>query len=428
MNRTPVASVPLLPGQAALTAYREEQARVAELPAAQRQQATQALNRSGRVLVDELARTQLRREANAPLDSDEGLVHFWFNHFNVYWAKDAVGAALPSYLEDAIRPNVHGPFRHLLLATTTHPAMLVYLDNRRNIATRRNENHARELLELHTLGVDGGYTQRDVQEVSRVLTGVGLRPLKPVRWSPALEPLVRADGEFLFDPRRHDQAPKVVLGHELHAQGFAEVEALLDLLARHPATARHVVRRLATYLLGDDPPASALRAAEQTFAATDGDLARVTRVLKDHRSDDKVLESFKDPHTWVLSALRLLAAGRSVDDARLPAAWLTTLGQPLFGRTTPDGYPLRGAEWISAGQLAQRIELARVMVRAQNQVFDRAMTPAELKESREVARLTQRLPPGSRTALEHARDPAEHVALLLASPEFMVRDAREERR
>lgn len=418
-------------GRTALSTYRAEQSRIWQLPQAERPAANAALTGAKRELVNELAAKSLRQAVNEDADGEESVVWFWFNHFNVFWEKDSVGAALPGYLDDAIRPNVGGTFRALLQAATTHPAMLVYLDNWRNTKGHVNENQARELLELHTLGVDGGYTQSDVQEVARVLTGLGLRPLQPVRWPPELEPLVRLDGEFMFDPRRHDTAPKRVLGRSLHAPGFAEVEALLDILATHPATCRHLVRRLATFILGDDVPGTALLAAERAYAETGGHLGRTISALKDHATarptDPGAVHTFKDPLRWVISAVHLLAAGRPVREARPLVHWLRLLGQPLFGRSTPDGYPLRGADWLNAGQLAQRLELARTIVGALPRIVDDAATPAELMNDSRVRALRNRLGATAREALGSARSPAEHLALLVASPEFMTRRPAEER-
>lgn len=351
----------------------------------------------------------------------EGLVWFWFNHFNVFWRKELVGAALPSYLDDAIRPHAQGKFRDLLLAALTHPAMLVYLDNDRNVAGKLNENLARELLELHTLGVDGGYSQQDVQAVARILTGCGLRPLRPVRWPPKLQDQVVSRGEFLFDPRRHDFRAKRVLGRRIEAEGYAEVEALVELLAGHPQTARHIAARLSLFLLGDEVPSQVVDKAARVFSATDGDLVQVVAVIRQggEALPPRQPGSFKDPYRWLVSSLRLLAAGRPVRDRRSPQRWLTALGQPLFGCQTPDGYSLKGSDWVSSGQLAQRFELASEMVGALPRLVGGAVSLEGVLRSSGVAELESRLSEASLRALSAAEAPETRLALLISSPEFM---------
>src|SRR5208337_3046000 len=167
-----------------------------------------------------------------------------------------------------IRPHAFGHFRELVLATLEHPAMLQYLDNSQNGVGHINENYARELMELHTLGVGSGYTQDDVQQLARVLTGVGINAGDPPRLRPELQRWYRRDGAFQFNPARHDFAPKTLLGHALQAQGFAEVEEAVALIVRQPACAHFISRKLATYFVADDPPPQLVERMAQTFSRT----------------------------------------------------------------------------------------------------------------------------------------------------------------
>lgn len=351
-------------------------------------------------------------------DGHAALVWFWFNHFNVFWQKDLVGVALPDYVDSAIRPNLHGRFRDLLLATMTHPAMLVYLDNAQNVAGRINENYARELLELHTLGVDGGYSQSDVRETARVLTGLGLRPLKPVRTPPHLLPLIRESGEFRFDPAKHERGAKTVLGQRIEGQGFDEVEVLVDLLVSHPATARHVAGRLCRYFLGDDVTTAAVDRAAAVFAGSGGDLAKTYAVIKEFVPSRKG-RTFKDPYRWVLSAVRLLIADSPLQNARVVSRWLNLLGEPLFGCRTPDGYSLEAQDWVGAGQVTQRFDLAREMVQVLPRLSERPLSAKAVLEGAPARAVLDSLGPNSRAAVTKAASDGERLALLLASPEFM---------
>ena len=408
-------------GPEAISQYRQARLGLRNYQGDARRQASRDIQRGRRLLVQDYTEQILQRALRPAHSTDEALVWFWFNHFNVFWAKDLVGVALPDYVDNVIRPNVRGRFRDLLLGTMTHPAMLVYLDNARNVKGRINENYARELLELHTLGVDGGYTQADVREAARVLTGLGLRPVRPMqlnRTLPRFQPLVRERGEFVFDPARHESGAKVVLGRRLEGAGFAEVEALVDLLVGHPATARHIAGRLCRYLLGDGAPAATVTRAAAAFAESGGDLARTVSTIE-AAAGTKRGRTFKDPYRYVLSAVALLSGEQGVSDARPVARWLSLLGQPLFGCRTPDGYSLDGQDWVNAGQMTQRFELAREMVGVVPRIAAQPVS-AEAVLARPAAQaLLAGLGPASRAALARAGSGEERLALLLASPEFM---------
>jgi uncharacterized protein (DUF1800 family) len=298
--------------------------------------------------------------------------------------------------------------------------MLVYLDNTRNTVGRLNENLARELLELHTLGVDGGYSQADVQAVARLLTGFGLRPLREPRWPPALLPRVRERGEFLFDPRRHEGADQQVLGRTITAGSYETLPLLCEWLAAQPATARHLARRLARFLIGDTPPTALEAEAAQAFLASGGRIDAMLAVLEPAAAAAPRGGSLTMPLRWLVDAVALLADGREPVDVAPLQRWLVALGQPLFGRTTPDGYPLAGTDWLSSGQLVQRFQVARELVTLQSRIYGER-SPAALLESAAVRAAREKLGPASRAAVAGASQPAEALALLLASPERMMR-------
>jgi uncharacterized protein (DUF1800 family) len=423
----------MLPEHASLRGWREDQAAAAALTDPQaRRAAAQAVQARRRQATDALARAMLLRLVDAPPGSraarDEWLAFFWFNHFNVFWAKDLVGAALPHYLDDTIRPRIRGAFAELLEAVVTHPAMLVYLDNTRNAAGRVNENLARELLELHTLGVDGGYDQADVQAVARLLTGFGLRSLREQRWPEAIAAQVRERGEFLFDPRRHDGGDRRVLGHAIAARGYDELPELCGLLAAQPATARHLARRLARFLIGDAVPASLVAEAARAFMAAGGRIDALLAVLEPAADVAPRGDTLKLPLRWLIDVVSLVADGREARDAAPLQRWLVALGQPLFGRTTPDGYPLAGSDWASSGQLVQRFQVARELIAMQGRIFGAEgrdspleRSPAALLESPAVRAARDRLGASARAAIASAAQPADALALLLSSPEIMMR-------
>lgn len=375
-----------------------------------------------RTIYESSAQQMLVRRLDPKQDADSGSqLWFWFNHFNVFWQKGLVGAALPEYLDEALQPHLDGRFRDLLLGVVTHPAMLFYLDNVSNAEGRINENLARELLELHTLGVDGGYTQADVRATALVLTGFGLRPLRPVEWPAREETLKRERGEFLFDPRRHDFSRKRILDQAVDGSGYDEIESLVDLLALQPATARHLARRLCRYHLGDGVPEAVWQGVAAAYLDSGGRLDVTQAAIAAARADVPPGTSFKDPMHWLLDGVALLAAGQPLADARPLLRWLALLGQPLFGRSTPDGYSLDGQDWISSGQLAQRLELAQEIVAARTRLFAAPASPDAVLSSAPALRLADSLGSASRAAFDVADTPQDRLAMLLASPEFMYR-------
>ncbi|WP_407851728.1 DUF1800 domain-containing protein [Bordetella petrii] len=371
----------------------------------------------------------------SPNQLQEQMTWFWTNHFSIYARKGNVGAVLDDYETRAVRPRALGKFRDLLEATMRSPAMLLYLDNQANRADSGNENYARELMELHTLGVNGGYTQKDVQELARILTGLGVSYSKrPPRIDASLRVQVVQDGAFLFNPAKHDYGDKVLLGHRIKGRGLAEVEEAADILARHPATARHISLKLAQYFVADQPPEALVDTMAKTFQASDGDISQTLQVMFRSSAFAKSLQTgkFKDPVHYVYSAVRLAYAGLPpVSHVSAVKAWLTRMGQPLYGRVTPDGYPLAQSDWSGSGQMTIRFDAAR-QIATRPQTFYRSKNksrngttvlppvPRLLDAYRDTG-LFADLSPKTREVIEQAESVRDSNTYLLASPEFMRR-------
>ena len=275
----------------------------------------------------------------------EVVTDFWENHFSVFSGKMPSPASLVDLDRDAIRPYALGRFRDLLGAVAHSPAMLFYLDN--HLSTRRglNENYARELMELHTLGVDGGYTQKDVQEVARALTGWTIdRSHQPVT--------------FIFRREQHDTNEKIVLGRVLPSgRGVEDGEEVLDVLAHHPSTAKYIAFKLARRLVSDDPPPALVSRAADTFMRTNGDIAEVVRTIVTSReffSRAAFRAKVKTPYQLVISARRALNA--PADTTPQTARLIARLGQASFGWQTPDGWPEKGIAWMTPGTMYSRIK------------------------------------------------------------------------
>ncbi len=380
-----------------------------------------------------LATAEVVRDILSQRQLEAVMTDFWANHFNVYAAKGFVRLFHGDYLERAIRPHALGKFSDLLLATARHPAMLIYLDNAESRKARRggsgrrsglNENYARELLELHTLGVDGGYTQADVQDVARVLTG----------WS--IVRLERGRLGYQFRRYMHDRGEKTVLGHVFPAgENEAEGVRLLQLLARHPSTARHLARRLCSRFVMDAPPESCVDAAADAYTASDGDIKRVVHAIATHPSfwaEAARGAKLKTPLELLASAAR--AVGARPDGSLSLAETLEEMGAPLLQERVPTGYPDTEPEWASAGGMLARMsfasQLAEGRARGLQLTWEDAL-PTDADPSQLVAKLAAALlglPPESRTvrlvleevsklaAVEQRRPVA--LALLIGSPEF----------
>lgn len=426
-----------VPARDIVGAYEEEARGLKEVADGEARKAKhKALNERYRFVTEEAQRRHLIRALYSRNQLQEQLTWFWFNHFNVFQGKDKVRLLVADYEEHAIRPHVFGRFRDLLLATIMHPAMLVYLDNAQNAAGRINENYARELLELHTLGVDGGYTQQDVQELARILTGVGVSmDAKPIKLPPRLRGYYVAQGMFVFNPHRHDFGEKTFLHHRITGRGFDEVAEVADILCAEPATAHFISSKLAVYFMGDAPPANVVQRMQDSFLASGGNIARTLRALFDSSEfwrDDYLGKKFKDPVQYVLSALRLTYDGRVITNYKPALNWLHALGEPLYGHQTPDGYGLRQKDWASSEQMTTRFEIARRFSNAGGRLFGPPETEdseaahtgdlqTDIDRSRVFARLQSLLGPQTVQALSQARDTREWTALLLSAPEFMYR-------
>jgi uncharacterized protein (DUF1800 family) len=397
-----------------------------------KQTARRNYQRSLARLGSEAATRSLLRAIYSEDQLQEQLAWFWMNHFNVFQGKANLRAMIGDYEERAIRPHVLGRFRDLVAATVHHPAMLRYLDNERNAVGRINENYARELMELHTLGVDGGYTQKDVQELARVLTGLGInqRDSAP-RVRPQLQSQYVRDGLFEFNPNRHDYGAKQILGAPVRSRGLAEVDEVIDRLCRHPSTARFVSRKLAMYFVADDPPAALVERMTRVFVQTDGNIAAILRAMFASPEFAQSLGGkFKDPLHYVVSAVRVAYGDRAVVNAAPMLNWLNRLGQPLHGRQTPDGYPLDQSAWASPGQMTTRFEIARLIASGAPALFktDAAdVTPAphpvlpQLADAAYYRSIEKTLSASTAGALDQAGSRQEWNTFLLASPEFMIR-------
>jgi uncharacterized protein (DUF1800 family) len=400
----------------------------------------ESFKREREVLV-ELSAQKILRAACSERQLQEVLVDFWFNHFNVFVGKGADRLYVGDYERSVIRPRVLGRFRDLLGAVARSPAMLFYLDNWMSVdpsgvhppgmSARRppgpvarpavaraglNENFARELMELHTLGVDGGYTQHDVIEVARCFTGWTID--KPA-----------SGGGFLFDPRRHDEGRKVVLGHVIEpGGGERDGEQVLDVLAASPATARQVATELARRFVSDDPPRVLIDRVAARFLATGGDLREVVReVLTSPEFDSAAAQAkLKTPLEFVASALR--ATNARIDDAAPAVNELRVLGMPVYGCLPPTGYVDRADAWVTAGSLLDRMNFASALV--SNRLRDISVDLPALAGSTDpaVARaslvdqiLGPDVSPGTASVLARQTALSGVAALALGSPDFQRR-------
>jgi hypothetical protein len=393
------------------------------------------------VVTGDLSEGKLLRAVYSNHQLQELLADFWFNHFNV--SLDKNGGAdrymLPTYEREAIRPHVFGKFYDLLLATAESPAMLFYLDNwqsagpeeavpGRPAAKKRarrglNENYGRELLELHTLGVDGGYTQEDVVNVARCFTG----------WTIAAP---YKGGAFEYNEKMHDQGEKVVLGHTIAAGGgMNDGLQVLQILAHHPATAHFLSLRLAQRFVADNPPPSLVNRMAQTFLASDGDLRQVMQTMLysgEFWSQGAYRAKMKSPFEMMASALR--ATGADVTSAFQLAHELQKLGEPLYAKSEPTGYSSANAEWISSAALLDRMNFSLAL--AQNRILGVKVDVAgwEKLASKDPVLLSRQIlerDPGAQTkaaiqkmtanAKPHERVGGLVAGLTLGSPEFQKR-------
>jgi uncharacterized protein (DUF1800 family) len=376
------------------------------------------------------AARSILRALYAPDQLRERMTWFWFNHFNVHQYKANIRILVGDYEDRAIHAHALGKFRDLLVATLYHPAMLRYLDNADNAAGHLNENYAREIMELHTMGVGSGYAQSDVEALARILTGVGidLKPEDP-KLKPELQSQLVREGAFEFNPARHDYGDKVFLSHPIRGRGLAEVDEAIDILVHHPATATHLSRQIATYFVSENPPEALVQRMAQTFKTTDGDISAVLSTMV-HASEFvaslKSGSKFKDPVQYVFSAVRLAYDDKVILNTLPIQGWLNRLGEGLFNHETPDGYALTSASWDGPGQMMVRFEIARQIGSGSSGLFkpdipnavDQPAFPL-IANALYFNGLRQTLGPTTLAALDQAISPQDWNTLFLSSPEFM---------
>jgi uncharacterized protein (DUF1800 family) len=371
----------------------------------------------------EAGEARLWSAARSPRQLEERMVDFWFNHFNVFIGKGLDRVLVANYEREAIRPYALGRFRDLLGATAHHPAMLFYLDNWQSVAagfqpqqqraagaaakpSGLNENYARELMELHTLGVDGGYSQQDVTELARVLTGWTFAPR-----------LSTGASVFVFDARRHDNGDKLWLGQRIGDQGQAEGEHALDLLAASPATARHLGFELAQYFVADQPPQALVERLAQRYQATGGDIRAMLELLfasPEFRSAKVHDAKFKTPYDYVVSSVRV--AGVPIDNVQPLLGTLRQLGMPLYGCQTPDGYKNTQDAWLNPDAITRRIGFATALAAGKLPGAPTAPVDADAL----LATLGGEISPKTRATIAEAT-PDLRAPMVLGSPEFMHR-------
>lgn len=418
-------------------------------------------------LYEDTATARIARAVYSPAQLEEVMTDFWYNHFNISIDKSLDHLWVGTYEETAIRPYVLGKFRNLLGATAHHAAMLFYLDNWQNtdpqsrVARGRfqgiNENYARELMELHTLGVDGGYTQKDVQELARILTGLGLAPgagfgqqqggstrgqggsgtngrrmaalaargiwqrhagaAQSQQAMPQETSVNSSDDKFgsYFDARRHDFGDKVVVGHHIKGIGENEIEQVLDILARHPSTAHHISYQLAQYFVSDKPPATLVDKMSKCFLESDGDIPAVLETLfhsPEFWDERSVNAKFKSPYRYLISSLR--ATDADLGPIKPSLGVLTQLGMPLYKCLTPDGYKNTKEAWLSPDNLLNRINFATALGTGHySGASVRLQDPADLADC-----IGPTLSDKTIDAVMKSPE-SMRISLLLGSPEFM---------
>lgn len=436
------AAIAALAGRAAIAAayveYQEERRAMrreaADTPMTEDEKGMQPemrrLSRSAirRHYVDATA-ARLSAAVATPTPFPERLVHFWANHFAVSADKQTVIGFAGNYENEAIRPHIMGKFSDLLIAAVRHPAMLLYLDQAqsfgpesafatrvRNRGNRQapglNENLAREILELHTLGVRTGYTQADVTSFAKALTGVTVAGLGRGAGQ-RLMPADAQPGATLFIDRLHEPGPQTILGKRYDGAGAKQAEAVLRDLAVHPATARHVATKLARHFTADDPPAALVDRLAGDFVRTGGELPSLYRTLI--ASPEPWVEGpamFKSPWDWTVSMLRALKIP-ALGERQNVAAMFTQLGQPIWRPGSPAGYDDKIATWAGSAALMQRVELAsRIAARIGDRADARRLAPLVLADA---------LTPETGEAIARADSPGQGIAMLFASPAFLRR-------
>ena len=370
-----------------------------------------AANKKANEIVRELSEAKILRAVLSPAQLQEVMVDFWFNHFNVFAEKGADKIWVGAYERDAIRPYALGRFRDLLGATAHHPAMQFYLDNWLNTdpnspAARGkkigiNENYARELMELHTLGVNGGYTQQDVTTLAHILTGWGLANGRELSDKAA----------FFFDGRRHDFGDKTFLGYTIRGSGKEEVEQVLDMLAKNPSTAKHIAYELAQYFVADNPPQTLVEKLTRKFLYSDGNITAVLRELftsSEFWDPEYTQQKFKPPFRYVVSALRASGIVPNAD-TQLVQGVLKDMGEPLYRCLTPNGYSASNDQWLNSDALLKRIDFSKGL--------GRFLTNADYSQTI-MGSMGQNWSKNTLDTVQQA-EPKMRPVLLLGSPEFV---------
>lgn len=404
------------------TTYREDSAEIRSMPEAQRAEARNELRKRGQKLYQDEVTARATSALNGLTPFVERLVHFWANHFAISADEPMIVAMAGSFEREAIRPNVLGRFEDMLFAVEKHPAMLMYLNQNRSIGPNSvrakrvaekdpsrkpgiNENLAREILELHTLGVRTGYSQNDVTQFAFAMTG----------WT-----IVGQDGNdddappglFEFKQQLHEPGSRTIMGKTYDQLGLDQAESVLRDVARSQATATHIATKLARHFVADSPPDSLVQRLKSAYLDSGGDLPTVYRALVDApEAWDTTAAKFKTPWEWSLSALR--AVGASPDVTATTAELARQLGQPVWRPQAPAGYDDVAASWAAPDALVRRVEVAQRLARKADPSLDAREAASEL--------LGPSLSKTTATEIARAESPATAVALLLVSPEFQRR-------
>ena len=418
--------------------YRDEQKKVKDTDASDtnaKDLAKKDFQMYRRDLYKQSMEVELLRAIYGQNQLKEQMVWFWLNHFSVYAPKGGVGLFTTDYEESVIRPHALGKFKDLVMATLESPAMQIYLDNAKNVRGKTNENYARELMELHTLGVNSGYTQQDVQQLSLILTGAGVMPQRGPNVIDGIDGnflsqragVVR-NGMFVFLPGRHDYSNKEFLGQTIRGSGFDEIEQAVDLIVQQPACATFVSKQLAQYFVTDDPPPALVDEMAHTFQRTDGDIAAVLRTMfMSKYITQSYGKKFKDPTQFLVSAIRISYDGKPITNADPLVNWLNQMTELPYAHITPDGWPLDSASWSGSGQMAKRFDVARAIGSGKNRLFsstDGQVTqtdPPMLNSKLFQETLDPTLSSSTRDALAKAASQVEWNTFLLSSPDFNYR-------
>ena len=434
-------------------------------------------------IIDELQASRILRAVYSERQLQEVMVDFWTNHFNIFANKGADRWLLPAWDRETIRPNAMGKFSTLLQATAESPAMLFYLDNfqsvspnanrgaerqgarrplldllggrrRRDIGMDRepnmrpqqpapaqpqqrqrrgiNENYARELMELHTLGVDGGYTQKDVQEVARCFTGWTI--FQPRGGAAAVNAMMgeagrRNAGTFFFNARVHDDGEKTVLGHKISAGGgIKDGLTVLDILAHHPSTAKFIATKLVRHFVSDTPPPGLVDRVAATFTKSDGDIRETLKAIffsKEFNSTEAYRVKIKRPFELVVSAIRTL--GADTNGGPGTHQWIARMGEPLYGFQTPNGYSDAAESWVNTGGLLERMNFGLALANNRVQGTKVSLSQTNGEQAKVMDEYLKTLLAGDISAatreallkqLEPSDPPTKVVGLILGTPEF----------